>query len=158
MWSEIRRILSDPQVVVKELLEVERRAESDGEDSAEIERELETIKDRERRLVKLFTVGDVDEGLIREQSAVLKRQRKLLEDRLSSASRRTNPLGGLDTTALSETCSAVADWLDRADEEQSVLALEALQVGIVATREEATIRGFLPLQLPGLFISRRAWA
>lgn len=81
---------------------------------------------------------------IREQAALLKRQRKLLEDRLAQSSRRTRPSAkNVDGAALSQVRSAVAEWL---------------QVAVVATRESATIRGVLPLHLPEFFISQHAWA
>ena len=43
---------------------------------------------------------------------------------------------------------AVAKWLDQADESGEALVLEALQIRVLATVEEARISGVLPTQLP----------
>lgn len=156
IWGEIGRILSNPQTVLNEQ-ERDRVEETKGEDIAELKKELETIRERERRVVKFFTLGDVDEDAIREQAAVIKRQRKMLEDRIGAAARTTRPSRrNVDAAELTRTCSLFAEWLQEADEKQSVLALEALQLAVVATREEATIRGLLPLHLPEFFISQHA--
>jgi hypothetical protein len=48
--------------------------------------------------------------------------------------------------------------LDQADEAKKRLALEALQISVVATREQATVSGMIPLDLPEFFILPRASA
>jgi hypothetical protein len=49
-------------------------------------------------------------------------------------------------------------WLDQADDAKRQLALEALQISVVATREQATVSGVIPLDVPEFFILQRASA
>ena len=64
----------------------------------------------------------------------------------------------VDEVQLARVCRAVGRWLDEADDEKKRLALEALQISVIATRERATVSGMLPLDLPEFFILRRASA
>jgi site-specific DNA recombinase len=148
IWREVRRVLADPATVLQEL----QRQETIEFDPTEIERiegEIKSLKDREARLVRLYTFGEVDEQLVREEGANLRRQRTLLQERLSALRGPTTPVSDqVDSSALARACAAVADWLDRAGPVERTQALEALQVAIVATREEATVRGVLPIERP----------
>ena len=47
-----------------------------------------------------------------------------------------------------DECEGVAEWVDRAEEEDRCLALEALGVSISATKESVMMSGVLPLQTP----------
>lgn len=67
-------------------------------------------------------------------------------------------LNNMDETLLARTCTAVKDWLDQADDADRVLALEALQIAIIATRESATITGVLPPEASEFFSEKRASA
>jgi hypothetical protein len=46
----------------------------------------------------------------------------------------------------------VKGWLENADTERRMMALEALQVAVTATREEAEVTGVLPVE-PPVFIT-----
>ena len=54
----------------------------------------------------------------------------------------------IDASALEAACAAVTIWLEKAGENERVLALEALQVAVVATNEAAMMTGVLPLDPP----------
>jgi hypothetical protein len=47
---------------------------------------------------------------------------------------------------LERACALVRDWLENADTERRMMALEALQVAVTATREAATVSGVLPIE------------
>jgi hypothetical protein len=53
---------------------------------------------------------------------------------------------------------AVAEWIDRAGEEDQTLALEALQLAVRATRETATVTGVLPVEPPQFITIERTSA
>ncbi len=158
LWQEVRRVLADPTVILHELSRP-YQSETDPAEFERIESRLGSLTDRERRLVKLFSFGEVDEQVVREQMADIRRERDLLQDRLQSL--RPAPVAlpdGIDEQLLARACRAVEGWLDRADESRRQLALEALQIAIVATREEATVSGVIPVDVPEFFISPRASA
>jgi hypothetical protein len=63
--------------------------------------------------------------------------------------RSTPPLvDDLDQEGLNLVSTAVARWLDQADESGKALVLEVLQIRVLATVDEARISGVLPTQLP----------
>ena len=64
----------------------------------------------------------------------------------------------VDEARLTQTCQAVTRWLDQADKARRRLALEAFQISVVATREQATVSGTIPLDLAESFILPRASA
>ncbi len=153
IWKEVRRVLADPSTVLHEL-ERRDRPEFDPDEVERVEGEIKSLKDREARLVRLYSFGEVDEQPVREEGANLRRQRTLLEERLSTLRGSAAPIAGqVDARALSRACAAVANWLDRAGPAERLQALEALQVAIVATREAATVRGVLPVEPPSFALA-----
>ncbi len=112
---------------------------------------------RERRLVRLYTYGEVDENVIREEGTRLQRQRMLLQERLGSLRGSATPTSQqVDPEGLAKTCAAVADWLDRAGDGDRTLVLEALQVAVTATRESATVTGVLPIDSPSFLTEKQS--
>ncbi len=62
----------------------------------------------------------------------------MLEGQLGSMKRSTPPLADdLDQEGLNLVSTAVARWLDQADEAGKALVLEALQIRVLATVDEA---------------------
>jgi len=73
----------------------------------------------------------------------------VFEEQLGSLKRNALRLvDDLDQEGLHFASAAVAEWLDRADEPGKALALEALQITVLATVDEARISGVLPTQVP----------
>ena len=60
LWREVRAVLIDPRTVLAELLH-QQRDQIDSDEVAGIERQLAALANRERRLVRLFTYGEIDE-------------------------------------------------------------------------------------------------
>jgi len=136
-----------------------QEADVDGAEIEAVEAKVASLAVREKPLVTLFSFGEVDERVIRDQIAGLRREQVVLNDRLRSLrpAPRSLPVS-IDEARLARVCQAVARWLDQADETRKRLALEALQISVVATRERATVSGVVPLDLPELFILPRASA
>jgi site-specific DNA recombinase len=156
LWAEVGKVLSDPRVVLNELVNDSQRDFDEAEIEV-IEGKLESLAAREQRLVTLFSYGEVDEKVIRTQIADVRREQVVLNDRLRSLrpTPRIQPVS-IDEVRLTRACQAVSRWLDQADETKKRLALEALQISVVATRERATVSGMIPLDLPEFFILPRA--
>jgi len=68
LWREVRTVLADPAVVLHELTR-QHDTEADPRELEAITERLASLTERERRLVTLFSFGEVDEQLIREQIA-----------------------------------------------------------------------------------------
>ena len=145
VWSAVLDVLSDPQTVLQELGHQEA-VEADPNEAERIQTELASLEARERRLVRLFSYGEVDEALVREEGAAIRRQKQVLLDRLDTiAPRRMQPSGAVTLEHLARVCERVAERLRCADSDLRRLALEALQVTVTATRTEAAVTGIIPL-------------
>jgi site-specific DNA recombinase len=151
LWAEVKRVLTDPTLVLQEL-EQASAADDDAAGVEKLKAEIASLRDREKRMVKLFSFGEVDETYVRDEIATLRQQRTVLEGQLISL-RRPSVLRPaiLDKALLETACAAVAEWLDCAGEQDQQLALEALQIAVVATRESATVAGVLPETTPEFF-------
>ena len=57
-----------------------------------------------------------------------------------------NHFSTIDEAALRSACAMVAERLDGASAEDRERVLEALQVTVTATREEAIVEGVLPIE------------
>ena len=124
------RVLTNPEVVLDEI----RRVASESVDRSEVEelnRALAHLEEREKRLVHLYTLGQVSDEAVREEGATIAAEKVILEDQLKDMER---PVGfnihGLDTEQLKRACARVAESLARADGSERTLALEALQIDV----------------------------
>jgi site-specific DNA recombinase len=151
VWREVAAVLTRPTVVLDEL---ERAREADpqsdhAEERERLESEITSIKDREKRLVRLYTFGEIDDDTVRNEGAELRRRRQVLEERLATLMPAPTPsTAAIDRAMLDRACAVVADWLKEAGTEGRMLALEALQVAVTTTRESATVSGVLPVEPP----------
>ena len=148
VWCEVKRVLSDPGVVIQEL----ERAVAQGVDETAVQQlqaALTEVTDREKRLVHLFTLASISEEAARDESVSLASEKRVIEERLASLKTPNIPsLGRLNQIRLRHICQAVSEWLDRAGDSERELALEALQVIVEATWEGATVSGVLPVEPP----------
>ena len=146
VWQEVKRALTDPTVVLQEL-ETRAKTAIDHDEIAKLHGELDSLRERGKRLVKLYSLGTIDENLIRQESEEISRKQIDLEKILKSF-REPDVLEAqkIDRRSYENVCSRIASWLDTAENSDRVLALEALQVNITATPESVTVRGILPLE------------
>jgi site-specific DNA recombinase len=149
VWREVTAVLSRPSVV---LAEYERARAADikpdhAEERDRLEREIAGLKDREKRLVRLYTFGEIDDDTVRSEGDALRRRRLTLEERLSAIAPVELPSARpIDSAMLERACALVRGWLENADTERRMMALEALQVAVTATREAAEVTGVLPVE------------
>ena len=144
VWAKVTETLADPAVIFQELSH-QSDGEADEEERQRVETQLGSLLAREKRLVRLYSLGEVDEDAIHEEAAALRRQRAVLEDRLRARAPEPADHEGVGPDLLRRACLAVRAWLEGADEPRRALALEALQLAITATHEEARVEGVLPI-------------
>jgi len=148
VWREVERVLTNPGVILHEL-QRQSKEKADPSEVGRLERALTDLKERESRLVHLYTLGEVREETLRKEGAGITSHRMVLEEQLGSLRRQALPLvGDIDTERLNSICAAVAGWLNRAGEPEKALVLEALQIRVTATVDETRISGVLPTELP----------
>jgi site-specific DNA recombinase len=150
IWREVRAKLTTPEIIVQEL----RRGqpEPDREEVERLEAEISRLMERERRLVKLYSFGEIDDAVLQSEIAELKQQRAILESRLREIQPASSTLAPAvpDASLVARACQAVGRFLDNAGPEDRALALEALQLAVRATPQEAEVRGIVPLD-PDLY-------
>jgi site-specific DNA recombinase len=156
VWAEMKRVLTNPDIVLQELKRV--ASEDTHDDQGEqLEQALADLASQEKRLVDLYTVGGITAAAVREKSADLSKRRKVLEAQRASVQVTPKPsFEDVDADGLQRVCAAVADWVDQADEKDRRLALEALQVSISATKGAATMSGVLPTDTPGFITDEQS--
>lgn len=149
VWHEVERVLTHPDVVLNEL--TLDRPESFAAELQDLEQALEAASEKQKRLVRLFSTGDVEESIARDELRALGAERSTLEreHRLRMQAAR-EPVVPVDRVHLNETCSEILGWLRAATPADRGLALEALQVVVTAERGTATVAGILPGDVPSL--------
>ena len=156
VWAEMKRVLTNPDIVLQELKRV--ASEDTHDDHGEqLEQALADLALQEKRLVDLYTVGGITAAAVREKSDDLSKRRKVLEAQVASVqvTARAN-FEDVDLDGLQRVCAGVADWVDQADDKDRRLALEALQVSISATKGAATMSGVLPTDTPGFITDEQS--
>jgi site-specific DNA recombinase len=148
VWGEVKRVLAAPAIVLQEWQHA-HDAEPETEEIQRLEQEQSSLLEREKRLVRLFSLGEVDEDMVRQEATALRRRRSVVEVALGTRKQSLPaPLSNIDTKRLEQVCVGVAQWLDRANDEERLLALEALQIAVHATSTTATVTGTLPTGEP----------
>jgi site-specific DNA recombinase len=145
---EIRTVLTNPTLVLREM-EQQREAEVDHAEIVRLEQKLGTLRDSEQRLVRLYTSGRIDDDVFDTESAVLKRERTIVDDRLKSLRPVSSAMRVINKDELEQVCAKISVWLDGASDENRTLVLEALQIAIRATPNSLELSGVLPADAPG---------
>ncbi|MCZ6708645.1 MAG: recombinase family protein, partial [Chloroflexi bacterium] len=144
VWDEVRRVLSDPTIVLDQLRHHYRQ--NGGEDGAQVSAEVTKLAAQEQRLVRLYGLGQVDEGVVIAELQAVRERREALDSR-STPVALPDP-DRIDDVELNTICQGVLAWLDDASEADREQVLEALQIRITASPEEAEMVGVLPVVSP----------
>jgi len=147
VWLRLRDVLKNPKLVLAEL---RRRREQAvpflAKDIMRIQCELESCRNQQRRLVKLYQYSEIDEALIVQQTRPLQTKEKdLLEElaRLQSQQASIRELENIDDKIM-EYCGRVSQNLDSLTLDEKRLLLDALEVKVFAYRDHVELRGALP--------------
>lgn len=153
VWGEITQVLTHPELIIDEWKRRQGRV-ADPEQSSMLRARLKSLEKREERLVRLYGFGEVDESAIRPALAEVRRERDATNAELAALEPKA--LGEvLDESAVRAVCAAIAERLEHADEAHRDLTLEALQIEVTATNEEAIVEGVIPIDAPDFLITNR---
>ena len=139
-------LLADPARALAEARDqfgpqpVDIRRESLGREVAEVET-------RQRRLVKLFTTGDLPESMLAEESRTLAERRARLESERANLAPDAAPALDFEMVAarMPEALTAIRRWVGEADGDELGLLLGALNARMTASRTAVEISGEVPL-------------
>lgn len=142
-------LLCHPDRIISEA----RRQTKDNVKASELEAVNEALREvegRQRRLVRLYTEGDLPAELLEEQRRELSTRRTSLETERQRLEVRTTPAIDLDElrTYAPEYSRQLRCWLESADGDKLELLLRSTEAQVTASRSEAHIRGSIPVKLP----------
>jgi site-specific DNA recombinase len=144
--SALGELLANPRRILAEAKRMTGEA-STSTGLAKVATALSEVEARQRRLVRLFTEGNLPEDLLEEQRRDLSTRRAHLEAeriRLESASTNRSELTRLadDLPAITK---AIRTWVGDTDGERFDLLLRAVDARIQASHTEVRIEGRIPL-------------
>jgi site-specific DNA recombinase len=152
IWAEIRRVLTAPELILREQQQAAGRV-VDTDELGALETQLASLRKREERLVRLYGYGEVDSDVVRTELLDVRRQRETLTEEVEALARPQQGHVSVDEATLRRACAAVAERLDQAGAEDYERVLEALDISATATREEVTVEGTLPIEPPDFLIN-----
>jgi hypothetical protein len=142
----IAELLSAPERLIAELTRLKQGNEPDRE-LREINDALSEVEGRQRRLVRLFTEGGLPAELLEEQRRELSLRRTVLEEERQRLESQSG--SGVDEQELRanlpDYCHLVDQWVTNAEGDSLDLLLRAVDAQIIASSEEARIRGSVPV-------------
>ncbi len=150
VWEQIEAILSDPEVVFAELKDRQHEADK----TSFLERNLETVRERlkfkekeKNRIHKAFSITG-DESKFRKDIADLTEEVKALRQEETSLESRieANKKFALNLEGIKQACELVKNNLTSLSFKEKRLALEALQIKVIAGDLNITVEGVIPIQ------------
>ena len=149
VWETTTRVLEQPDVVLAEM----RRLKDDNrnpieDDVVRLKREIMKCKEQESRLVRLYQFGEIDDALIKEQSAPLKLRREGYEAELEKLAAQKLARAELEHMEgrAEEYCRRIRQNLDFFGFEEKRTALKALKIKAVVTATEVQVKGVLGIE------------
>jgi hypothetical protein len=138
-------VLSDPARI---LVEARRLAEAapEADELTGVMKSLEDIGAKQRRLVRLFTDGDLPQRLLEEQRTELSRRRLSLEAERSRLVASIVPALDLDQVkrSLPKVVRQIQEWIANAEGDNLGLLLNAVDAHILASGSDVQIKGTIP--------------
>jgi site-specific DNA recombinase len=158
-WQSIRKVLENPQVVmsgVKEQLETEQKSATQSmslsQEIQKLKRKIKSYDSQEKRLVKLFRYGEINQDSILDELNQLKKERETDKQKLEDYTRTKEHLENLELAEmmLAEYCQRLRHDLDNATCQEKKEILEMFDIKVTATPERIDIQGVIPLESTSL--------
>jgi hypothetical protein len=143
-------VLGDPDRIIGEA----RRLNDSEESNVRLKEVLEALREvesKQRRLVRLFTDGDLPESLLNSERTELSKKRAALEDERRRLEVEGRPSIDLDSIQqyLAKVMERIRRWVSDAEGEDLSLMLRALKVQMAQLRYRCESRApCLPMQVP----------
>ncbi len=112
-------------------------------------RKIKAYDSQQKRLVKLFRLGVINENAILDELNQVKVDRNTDLERLAELEKSKKTLADLQQAEikLNDFCDAIRQQIDSSSFETKRLALDALDVKVYATRGSVNIQGIIPVDL-----------
>lgn len=156
VWEKVKEVLENPQLILAELQHQVEEQHSQVDEELSLDKEIAKLKRRinnydseEKRLIKLFRYGEIDENRILDELNQLKKDRKAEEEKLAQCAGTKERLANLVEAEikLNEYCERVRQNLAECSLELKRLALDALDIQVTVTPERVDIKGVIPIDI-----------
>lgn len=147
--SALADLLASPERVLDEARRLAAPDRPTDGEAASVARELDEVVARQRRLAQLYTLGELPEEILGEQSKALAERRAVLEAKVRAAEGKSARAACFDAASvardLPRALGAIRGLIESADAEHFGLLLRAVDVEVSASNDEIEIRGAVPL-------------
>jgi site-specific DNA recombinase len=144
--NALSEVLANPARVISEAARLSGGQDADGRLTSVLA-SLQDIEAKQRRLVRLFTDGDLPETLLESERTELSRRRAALEADRAQLEGSATP--ALDLKVIEQELPRVVEqirkWVLRAEVDNLSLMLRALDVQMVASPEQVHAKGSVPI-------------
>jgi site-specific DNA recombinase len=157
VWSEVRKVIEHPKVI---LADIKRREKAHGNgtkhkverETADIKRKLQSFDEREKKLISLFEVDSITKDELRARVDKIRADKQAAEKRQEQLIAIKGQALDIDSMKpeLDEFCLKVKESLDNCSFINKRLALDTLQVQVIATPEKIDITMSVPLEFTTL--------
>ena len=149
VWSEVAEILENPDIVLGELERQRKEALPATIEAEEIllSRNIEDAKNEERRYLRQYGRGSIDEHQLDQEVDRIRRYRAREEAKLAQLAEQKKALEEVDVrySKVSDVIGVLANKLANADNELKHLALEALDIrASIGPSGEVQLSGTIP--------------
>ena len=151
VWSKTREVLSNPNIVLRDLAETSEKANLDSLDNEikELEKALHNYEQRRSSLLEAMELGEFEKDEILDRLNNIKRLRRENEIQLNDLLKTREHSASLANAKvkLNELYNRVLENLLHSTPEVRKLAFDALDIRVYASHDTTEIRGVIPLEL-----------
>jgi site-specific DNA recombinase len=155
VWDEVKKVIENPEVILASI-KGRRDNHNNGnkieDELAAAKKKMESYNEREQRLISLFEFDGITREDLADRINKVKAERQEAEKLLAqliSIKAQTIDIGSLESE-LNEFCRKVRESLDNCSFLNKRLALDTLQVQVIATPEKIDIQMTVPLEFTSL--------
>ena len=138
--QEAAGVLANPELILAEAEQLLTNGHR-PEDLDSLNRQLQSLENQRRRLLKLYQLGEIDDDYLKRELTVLREQKTEVDEKLELTSA---PQRLPTAQQLRKATARVREWVEQAKGDEFTLLLEALQIQVRAEKGHGEIVGVIP--------------
>ena len=145
--AEVKRLLEDPNVVISEVKHRQSLASPFGEVGLKrVEKEMDRLSRQERRLLRLFRFGEINEQYVEEEIRDIRRRQAVLVQEKQELEKHRDLIATLEAAEvdIEQICASVHENLEGLSYDGQRHALDAIDAKVVVGPEGSVLYGHLP--------------
>jgi hypothetical protein len=145
--GELTRTLQEPDVVLAELMARQAGGFPElDERIRHLSSQIRASEEQEKRLIRLFRYGEVDDDFIRKEAKTLQAKKTRLSEELDELKTRHTNLERMSELAprVKEVCRQIRSTIASFGFQEKQLILDAFSIKVRAFRDRSEVSGALP--------------